>query len=465
MMVVSQLTHGMEATMFSLGREAVALSRAQRLAAFYRIIPREKVKQALHKTGRDRAYCKRVPAVFLVYFVLGLGLYCTDSYRQVFRWLKRWKKDSVPGRSTLCEARQRLGVAPLVALARDVIKPLASPDTPGAFYHGLRLMALDGFVMDIPDMPVNDKVFGRPPGSRAPGAFPQVRLVSLCEAGTHVMCNWLIKPLHVAEQTMANWLLQFVGPGMLLMWDRNFLSFARVKTVRDQGAHLLAHVKKDLIFRAIKRFKDRSYLAKLYRNATDRKHDRDGIVVRIIDYTLNDPGRVGQGETHRLLTTLLDPELHPATTLIELYHVRWEQELAIDEIKTHQMERPVLRSQTPAGVVQELYSLLLDHFAVRTMMFEASQQAQVSPVRISFTDTLKILRCRIPECPRRRRARSKWWRDLVKEVADNVLPPRRNRINPRVIKRKMSKWKKKRPKHRPYPQPKRTFSEGIVMIG
>ena len=94
-------------------------------------------------------------------------------------------------------------------------------------------------------------------------------------------------------------------------------------------------------------------------------------------------------------------------------------------------ERPVLRSQTPAGVVQEVYALLLDHFAVRTMMFEASQQAQVSPVRISFTDTLKILRCRIPECPRRRRARSKWWRDLVKEVAEEVLPPRRNRVNPR----------------------------------
>jgi hypothetical protein len=405
-----------------------------------------------------------VPAVFLLYFVLALGLFCTDSYCQVFRWLKRWKKDSVPGRSTLCEARQRLGVAPVVVLAKELIKPLARPDTPGAFYRDLRLVALDGFVVDIPDMPVNDKVFGRPSGGRSPGAFPQARLAALCEAGTHVMFRWLIKPLHVGEPTMADWLLRSVGPGMLLLWDQNFLSYARVKKVNEQGAFLLARVKTNMIFRRIQRFKDGSYLSKIYRSPTDRRNDRNGILVRIMDYTINDPGRKGHGEKHRLLTTLLDPELDPARTLIELYHVRWEEELAIDEIKTHQMERPVLRSQTPAGVVQELYSLLLDHFVVRTVMFEAAQRAEVSPLRISFTNTLKILRCRIPECPRRRRARSKWWLDLVKEVAEEVLPPRRNRVNPRVIKRKMSKWKKKRPKDRSYPQPTRTFSQGIVMI-
>ena len=96
---------------------------------------------------------------------------------------------------------------------------------------------------------------------------------------------------------MANSLLRFVGPGMLLLWDRNFLSYGRVKQVVDQGAHLLAHVKKDLIFQPIRRFKDGSYLAKLYPNATQRKHDRNGIVVRIMDYILDDPSRVGHRAT------------------------------------------------------------------------------------------------------------------------------------------------------------------------
>lgn len=450
--------------MFRIGKEAVALSRAQRLGALYRIIPRQKVKRVLAMTGHDRVFCARLPALFMVYFVLAMGLFCADCYRQVFRWLRPWKKGSVPGRSSLCEARRRLGVRPLVELARATIRLLAGPRTKGAFYRGLRLMALDGFVVDIPDMPANDRVFGRPPGSRAPGAFPQARVVALCEAGTHVMWRWLIKPIRTAEQAMADRLPRFLDAGMLLMWDQNFLRYSRVKRVIDQGAQLLARVQKDLIFQPIQRFSDGSYLARLYRDATDRKHDRDGVLVRIIDYTFDDPHRTGHGQKHRLLTTLLDAKLDPARTLIELYHVRWEEELAIDEFKTHQIQRPVLRSQTPAGVVQELYALLLDHYVVRVLMFEAAQATQVPPLSISFTGTLKILRCRIPQCPRRQAARRRWWRNLVREVAEEILPPRRNRINPRVIKRKMSKWKKKRPKHRPYPQPVRPFTDSIVMI-
>src|SRR5712671_5351598 len=259
--------------MFRIGKEAVALSRAQRLNALHRIIPRAQVKRILSKTGQDRVFCARLPAVFVVYFVLAIGLFCTDCYRQVFRWLRPWKKGTVPGRSTLCEARRRLGLAPLAMLAKEVVKLLAGPQTHGAFYRGMRLMALDGFVVDIPDMPANDKVFGRPPGGRAPGAFPQARIVALCEAGTHVMWRWLIKPIRVAEQAMAHWLLRFLEPGMLLMWDCNFLSYDRVAAVIGQGAHLLARVRKGLVFKPIRELPDRSYLAKLYRNETDRKHD------------------------------------------------------------------------------------------------------------------------------------------------------------------------------------------------
>lgn len=161
----------------------------------------------------------------------------------------------------------------------------------------------------------------------------------------------------------------------------------------------------------------------------------------------------------------MDPALDPAKTLIELYHVRWEEELSIDEIKTHEMEaRLTLRSQTPAGVIQELYALLIDHFVVRLLMFEAAQGKAIAPLRISFTGTLKILRCRIPDCPRRLSSQRRWWTNLLEEIGEEVIERRRNRINPRVIKRKMSKWKKKRPEHRRYPQPGKNFRDWIVMI-
>lgn len=450
--------------MFGLGSEAVALSRAARLSALYRIIPREKVKRILDQRPAGHWFCARLPAVFMVYFVLGMGLFSRDSYRQVFRWLRPWKKGRTPGRSTLCEARHRVGVAPFVKLSAQVVKLLATTATTGAFYRGLRLMTLDGFVVDVPDTPGNEKVFGRPKGGRSPGAFPQARLVSLCEAGTHVMWRWLIKPIATAEQAMADYLLKFLEPGMLLMWDCNFLSHDRVARVIDRKAQLLIRVRKGLVFQSIRDLPDGSYLARLYRNSTDRKQDRGGILVRVIDYTLDDPRRTGDGQSHRLITTLLDAELDPATKLIELYHVRWEQELAIDELKTHERERPVLRSQTPAGVVQELYGLLLDHYVIRSLMFDAAGVAEVPPLSISFTAAIKILRCRIPDCPNSRADQRRWYQDLVAEVAEEVLPPRANRINPRVIKRKMSKWGKKQPSHRLPPQPNKPFVDTIVML-
>lgn len=456
--------------MSRLGTEAAALSRwsdAERLCALKRIIPRRAVTEALRRSGRGRAYCPVLPAWLVVWFVVGVGLFCGDCYRQVYRWLVRWAEGRpVPGRSTLCEARKRVGARPLALLARSVVRLLADADAPGdagAFYRGMRLMALDGFTLDLPDTPANDRAFGRPTTGRAEGAFPQARVLALCEAGTHALYKWLIKPYRVGEVTMAPALLRHLRPGMLLLWDRNFLKYAHVRRVLDAGAHLLARVKGDVTLAPRRRLADGSYLARLYRNAYDRGRDRGGIDVRVVRYTLTDPARPGHREEHRLLTTLLDAAPDPAEGLAELYHVRWEQELAIDELKTHEMERPVLRSRTPAGVVQEVYGLMLAHYVVRSLMHEAAREKALSPLRLSFTGSLKILRCRLPQCPRGRRGLRRWWHDLLAEVAQETLPPRRNRVNPRVVKRKMCNWKKKRPEHLHYPQPTKEFRDCIVI--
>jgi hypothetical protein len=322
-------------------------------------------------------------------------------------------------------------------------------------------MALDGFVVDVPDTADNARIFGRPQGGRSPGAFPQVRVLALCEVGTHVLWRCLVKPIRRAEIVMAKTLLRLLAPDMLLLWDRGFLSYDNVRDVLAGRAQLLARIKKNLVFAKLKTLADGSYLAKLYPSPKQRRQDRDGIEVRIIEYTINDPGRTGCGTVHRLLTTLHDARRHPAKRLIELYHERWEEELAIDELKTHQQQRLVLRSQTPAGVVQEIYGLLLAHFVVRTLVFEAAAARQLPPRRLSFTGALKVLRCRLPECPRSAAGLRRWYDDLLQEIAEEVLPERRPRINPRVIKRKMSKWPKKRPHHQRNPQPTVPFRDSL----
>ena len=104
---------------------------------------------------------------------------------------------------------------------------------------------------------------------------------------------------------MAATLLRYLQKDMLLLWDRGFLSYANLAQVLQRDAHLLARIKSNLIFKPLRRFADRSFLAKIYPSPRHRDQDRDGITVRIMEYTFNDPGRPGSGVKHRLLTTLL----------------------------------------------------------------------------------------------------------------------------------------------------------------
>lgn len=443
--------------------QLVNYSNDERVRTLERIIPRQTVQEVLHKTGHSRRLYKLLPAWFVVWFVIGLGLFATDCYTQVFKHFRRFRRGRSPSRAALAAARTGLGIAPLRHLAARVVRLLGTPQTPGVFYKGMRLMGIDGFVVDLPDTPDNARIFGRPKSGRAEGAFPQARILSLCELGTHVLYKHLVKPIRRGEVTMADYLLGFLEEDMLLLWDRNFLSYKNLKRVLDCNAHLLARVKSNYVFEPIEVLPDGSYLAKMYPSPYDRQKDKNGIKVRIIEYALTDPKRPQKETKHRLLTTLLDAKTHPAKELIVLYHERWEHEGTIDELKTHQLARPELRSKTPAGVVQEIEGLMLAHYLVRTLMFEAAQREGVPPRQMSFTATLKILRCRLSEAPKSEAGRRRWWKDLLAEIGETILEPRRDRVNPRVIKRKMSKWPKKRTHHRKPQQPSMPFADSILI--
>jgi hypothetical protein len=169
-----------------------------------------------------------------------------------------------------------------------------------------------------------------------------------------------------------------------------------------------------------------------------------------------------------LLTSLLDAAVHPARELIVLYHERWEIELTFDEQKTHQTPpRPTkpahLRSQTPLGVVQEVYALAIGHYVTRSLMAVAAQNEGMDPDRLSFLGCLQVLRTRLGECPAQPRRSAEWYRAFLAEMGRERTEPRRHRINPRVVRIKMSKFKKKRPEHRRLQPVNRSFEEVIVV--
>lgn len=401
-----------------------------------------------------------------------MGILTDLPIRQVFKHARRLRvgEDS-PHRSSLCVARKRLGVAPVRELFRTTVRPLAQNDTPGSFYRGYRLVAIDGVVYSTPDTEANEKAFGRPSGGdRGMGAFPQLRKVSLVEVGTHVELAIVLKRIACGETTAMEGLWQYIPKDSLLLEDRGFFSYRQWKRALLENVAVLARVKSALILKPIRDLTDGSYLARIYPNPNERRKDRHGIIVRVIRYKLDDPRRVGHEEEHVLLTTLLDERQFPASELIPLYHERWEEELTYDEQKTHQdPRRPTkpahLRSKTPAGVIQEMYAISLAHFVIRALMFEASAPIGLDPDRLSFTGCFQILKCRLSECDTRTpQTFQVWCEGLLWELQQEKIEPRRNRVNPRVIKQKMSKWKKKRPQHRRVPPLTKTFAQTVVMI-
>jgi hypothetical protein len=364
-------------------------------------------------------------------------------------------------------ARQRLGSEALVELHRLVVRPMANAQTPGAFYRGMRKVGIDGTVMDVPDCEVHQH-FGRSSGSRGEGPFPQVRKVSLVELGTHIEFAFVYGGWKDAEKKLVEELWDFIPDDALLIEDRGFFSFESWKKLHEKHK-LLIRIQKSMVFTPIKIFEDGSFLAKIYRSNWYRENDRGGIIVRIIQYKLDDPQRTGHGEVHRLMTNLLDPDECPAMELIIEYHERWEEESVFDEQKTHQdpcrAEKTTnFRSETTDGLKQEMYAWSIGHFIIRAMMLEAAQTAQIDVDRLSFKGCFQILKTRLPECDARSESTfTEWCTAVIWELSNERIPKRRNRINPRVIKRKMSRWNKCRPEHRKQPPLTKTFAETIVM--
>lgn len=441
-----------------------------RLAGLCQIIPPEVIEQALSETGRAEQRACSLSHRTMLWLVLAMGVLTHLPIRQVFKCARRMVGgQKTPGRSSLCVARQRLGVEPVRAVFAQVVRPLATPTTPGAFYQGLRLMGLDGTVQDTPDTPANAARFARSSGGRGDGAFPQLRKVSLVELGTHVEVALALGGWQDSEQKLVEGLWDALPADALLIEDRDFFSYEHWKTLDERGVKLLVRIKSNLVFQALRRHADGSYEAKIYPSSFDRSRDRHGVLVRIIEYTIDDPQRVGHGQTHRLMTNLFDGERCPARELACLYHERWEEELVFDEQKTHLDPRRAgkpahFRSQTPAGVEQEVYALSLGHFVVRALMLAAATTAELDVDRLSFTGCLRILQARLPECVSPHPAEvQRWYEWLLAEMARETIAPRRNRTNPRVVKRKMSKYAKKRPDHRGRPPLQKAFADTVVI--
>ncbi len=372
------------------------------LGVLTRVFPPDLVDQVVADSGKTEVRHRLLPARVVVYYVLALALFSQASYEEVMRnlveglswstgWARSWR---MPSKVALSKARARLGPEPLQAMFEAVAAPLATQTTKGAFFRGWRLMAIDGTCVDLADTLDNDAAFGRPATGRGQGvgAFPQVRMVGLAECGTHALVDVVVGPLRDGEKTLAATVLRSLRPGMLLAADRAFFSFELWQQAAQTGADLLWRAKSNQDLAVEEVLEDGSYLSRVYEIVNFHRRGK-GIPVRVIVYTIDDPGRPQAGAQYRLLTTILDPEAAPADELARLYDQRWEFESLLDELKTHQRgARVVLRSKLPGGVLQELYGMLCVHYAIRWLMHTVALEMDEDPDRMSFIHALRVAR-------------------------------------------------------------------------
>ena len=364
------------------------------------VYPHDTVREALRLTDSNSLRRRDLPAEVMVYYVIVMAFFRAVSAREVLRCLVDGLRLSAPGlalkvsgKSSISRARGRLGLQPLAALRSACVAPLAGPDTRGAWYRGLRLVAFDGSTLNLPDEAGNRDTFGLPGGSRGDAAFPQLRVTTMVEVGTRAAFAWHAGPLSESEAEQAERLLPELGSGMLVLADRYYGGYPLWLRAQATGAELLWRFKSNMKFPVEEKYADGSWRSVIRGSGRDRRKSRGTLPVRVVTYRLEPEDAV-----YTLVTTLLDPETAPAAELAALYHERWEIETACDEIKTHLLgPGTLLRSKTPELVYQEVDGLLLAHYAVRSLVHRAAVRAGEDPDRLSFVHAVRAMRRRITQ--------------------------------------------------------------------
>jgi hypothetical protein len=412
------------------------------------------IEEALWATGTASLRRRRLPAEQAVWLVLGMALLRRESIDRVAKMLDlalpSHSGQSI-AKSSLAQARTRLGEDPLAYLFTVTADRWATESADRHTWRGLTLHGIDGTTLRVPDSPENWTAFGGQCGNskRNGSAYPLVRMVAVMTLRSHILSAVHFANYAIGELSLSDGFWNELPDNSVTIADRNFLVADDLTRLERSGhnRHWLTRAKSTTKLRVLRRL---------------GRHDN------IVEITLSDctrgtypelpPVWTARAITYQrkgfrpstLLTSLLDAEQFPSDEIVALYHERWEIELGYDEIKTHLLEREeAIRSRTPAGVRQELWAIALGYNLVRVEMARVADEAGVPPNRISFVNAVAFIRAawltwstsplapaRIPE----------GMAHLRRDLNLLILPPRRTeRAFPRAVKIKMSSYNRKPP--------------------
>lgn len=405
----------------------------------------------------------------LIWLVLVLTLRRDLNYDQALNWMLsgfRWLADILPPQAKLVSdgaishARVKLGVEVFRVLWAKLV---ASFQPLPADFHGLTSVIFDGSTGTMPDTAANQAAFGKPSARTGVAAFPQVRLMGLLAVAHRRLVDIAFAPYTgkgTGERALLRTILRrLTGTGLLFLMDAGLYAFNILWDIRQRDDHVILKVPAQVQCKRTQRLPDGSWLAELTgkildptRPPTPQGHRHwKTVTLHVRMLCVEIPGF----RPFRLLTTLLDPAI-TAREIVLHYHRRWDIEIAYDEIKTHQCATlrgqvpTTFRSKLPDLVKQEIYALAITYNLVRALMCQAAAEHAQDPTTLSFLDALQHILDAAPilttATPDRREVKRQYLLTLLADC--QIDRPRRPRINPRVIKVKMSKWGRKTAAHK-----------------
>src|SRR5258708_571685 len=239
----------------------------------------------------------------MVYYMLALALFSQDSYGDVVATLVSGipvLATNVHAKSSIFAARKRLGARAMEEVFRQVARQVATARTPGAFWRGLLVMAIDGFMLDAADSEENRAYFGSAGCKKDEAPYPKVRVVTLVEAGTRAVRGAAVGQSGFGERELTLDLVPLTGPGMIVIMDRGFPGCELIRKFNAAGSAIVMRAASNIARTVGSVLSDGSYLAEM-RPA----QGGEPVAVRVAEYQLDG------GETIRLLTNLLDPAQAP----------------------------------------------------------------------------------------------------------------------------------------------------------
>jgi hypothetical protein len=350
-----------------------------------------------------------------------------------------------------CLARKRLPLALFEDLLQHVCDALFPEVQETGRWRGHRTWSLDGSSFSMPDTPPLQARFGQPSMQAEGCGFPVAHLLALFHAGTGLLLRVIASPLRTHDMRHAAVLHPELAEGDILLADRGFASFAHLALLFLRNLHAVfrCHQKQIVNFRIgrkhtsqrkgrkgmprsryVRRLGRWDQLVEYTKPTTKPKWMEEDAwatlpaTLRVRELRYLTPQRGYRTRVITLVTTLLDPEAYPATELAKLYLSRWQIEVNFRHLKTT-MGMEVLHCKHVDGVLKELHMFAIAYNLVRLVMLEASRRQQVPLDRISFIDALRWLRDAKPGTP---------LSDLV------VNPSRPDRLEPRVLKRRMKEY-------------------------